>query len=65
MSAEQANTITSAVEPDLGTVRRFITDMIGRGAIVALIAAIIGLLTRMRDLNTELVPEFANAFETA
>src|SRR5262249_7888711 len=55
-----SNPITSAVEPDLGTVRQFITDMIARGAIVALVASIVGLLTRMRDLNTELMRKLAS-----
>jgi hypothetical protein len=27
--------VTSAVEPDLGTVKKFITDMIAQGAIAA------------------------------
>jgi transposase len=54
------DTITSAMTPDLGHVRRFITDMLSRGAIVELIAAIISLLSRMRDLNTELMAKLAS-----
>jgi hypothetical protein len=60
MLAEKASPITSAMAPDLDAVRRFIADMIARGAIVALIAAVVGLLTRMRDLNTELMARLAN-----
>ena len=37
--------ITSAVDPDLGAVKKFITDMIAKGAIAALVAAIVALLT--------------------
>lgn len=51
--------ITSAIAPDLETVRKFIADMIGKGAIAALVLAIVGLLTRMRDLNTELMKRIA------
>jgi transposase len=47
--------ITRPEAPDLEAVRRFIVDMIGRGAVTALVAAIIELLSRMRDLNTELM----------
>jgi transposase len=60
MSAEKATPITSAHVPDLDVVRTFITDMIARGAIVALIAAVVALLGRMRDLNTELMAKLAN-----
>jgi transposase len=52
--------ITSVVDPDLGAVRRFIEDMLARGAIAALVASILALLTRMRDLNTELVRKLAS-----
>jgi transposase len=53
-------TITSVVAPDLGAVEKFIADMIAKGAIAALIAAIVALLTRMRDLNTELMKKLAS-----
>jgi hypothetical protein len=33
--------VTSAVDPDLGTVKKFITDMIAKGAVAALVAAIV------------------------
>ena len=51
----QEKPITSFMDPDLGAVERFISDMIAHGAIAALIAAIVALLVKMRDLNTELV----------
>ena len=47
--------LTSALAPDLERVGRFITDMIGKGAVAALVTAILGLLSRMRDLNLELM----------
>jgi hypothetical protein len=40
--------ITSALAPDLDAVKKFIADMIAKGAIAALVAAIIALLARMR-----------------
>lgn len=52
--------ITSALGPDLEAVRRFITDMITRGAILVLIEAILGLLARMSNLNTDLVVKLAH-----
>jgi transposase len=52
--------VTSAVEPDLGTVKKFITDMIAQGAIAALVTAIVALLVRMRDLNVELMRKLAS-----
>jgi len=52
--------ITSAVGPDLDTVRTFITDMIAKGAVAALVAAILALLGKMRDLNTELMKKLAS-----
>ena len=57
--SEKPPTITSAIEPDLDAVRRFIADMISKGAIAALAAAIVALLVRMRDLNTELMSKLA------
>jgi len=47
--------ITSALSPDLEAVGRFIREMIERGAIAALVTAVLALLVRMRDLNLELV----------
>src|ERR1700690_4137995 len=58
--SERPPTITSALDPDLGAVRKFITDMVAKGAIAALVAAIVALLVRMRDLNTELMGKLAS-----
>jgi transposase len=52
--------ITSAVDPDLGAVSKFITDMIAKGAVAALVTAILALLVRMRDLNVELMRKLAS-----
>lgn len=52
--ARKLELITSEVDPDLAEVKRFIKARLAEGAIAALIAAILALLTRMRDLNTEL-----------
>jgi transposase len=59
-SSEKPPAITSALEPDLGAVRKFIADMLAKGAVVALVAAIVALLVRMRDLNTELMGRLAS-----
>ena len=58
--SEKPKVITSAVAPDLGAVKKFMTDMIAKGAIAALVAAIVALLVRMRDLNTELMRRLAS-----
>jgi transposase len=55
-----ADPITSAVAPDLGAVQQFIEDMLARGAVAALVTAILALLTKMRDLNAELVRKLAS-----
>jgi transposase len=54
-SSEPTPPITSALSPDLDAVGRFIREMIARGAIAALVTAVVALLVRMRDLNLELV----------
>ena len=46
--------ITSAHVPDLEQVRAWLQKMVTSMKFVQLIAAIIGLITRMRDINTEL-----------
>jgi len=58
--SEKPPEITSALDPDLGAVRKFIADMIAKGAIAALVAAIVLLLVKMRDLNTELMGKLAS-----
>jgi transposase len=59
-ASEKSPPITSAIDPDLGAVKKFIEDMIAQGAFAALVAAIIALLVRMRDLNTELMKKLAS-----
>jgi transposase len=59
-SSERTPLITSALSPDLEAVGRFIQEMIARGAIAALVAAVVSLLVRMRDLNLELVRKVAS-----
>ena len=50
-----------ALAPDLEAIRRFIVQMIARGAIAEMIASVLALLQRMRDLNTELITKIAAA----
>lgn len=50
---------TSPLAPDLDAVRDFITEMVTRGAVAGLVTAILALLTRMRDLNGELLARIA------
>ena len=59
MAAEKTDPITSAQAPDLEVVAGFMRDLIAKGAIAALIAAILSLLARMRALNTELMTKLA------
>ncbi len=58
--SEKPPAITSALEPDLDAERKFIADMIAKGAVAALVTAILSLLVRMRDLNTELMGKLAS-----
>ncbi len=58
--SERPPAITSALAPDLDAVKKFIGDMIAKGAIAALVTAILALLVRMRDLNTELMGKLAS-----
>ena len=48
-----------ALAPDLEAIGRFIADMIARGAIAELIASVLALLQRMREINTELMARIA------
>lgn len=50
---------TSPLAPDLDAVRAFIIEMVTRGAVAGLVTAILALLTRMRDLNGELLARLA------
>ena len=54
-NAPKLKLITSEVDPDLAEVKRFIKARLAEGAFAVLIAAILALLARMRDLNTELL----------
>jgi len=51
---------SQAFAPDFAFVVKFIVAMIARGAITELVSAIVGLLTRMRDINTELLAKAAS-----
>jgi transposase len=57
---DKSPAITSAIAPDLGAVKTFIADMIAKGAVAALVAAIVALLVKMRDLNGELMEKLAS-----
>ena len=48
------STITSPHAPDLGAVKQWMEEMVRAMRLVELIAAVLALITRMRDLNTEL-----------
>jgi transposase len=52
--APKLKLITSEIDPDLDEVKRFIKARIAEGAFAVLIVAVLALLARMRDLNTEL-----------
>jgi transposase len=52
--------ITNALAPDLDAVGKFIADMVAKGAIGALVTAVVALLVKMRDLNTELMRKLAS-----
>ncbi len=58
-SPQPSMPITSALAPDLEAVRRFLLEMIARRAFAELVAAVLALLARMRDLNTELMARVA------
>lgn len=54
-------TVTSPYAPDVDDVRRWLEKMIKAMRLVELVAAIIALVTRMRDINTELTRRLADA----
>lgn len=51
--------MTSVHDPDLGLVERFIQQKFAEGALAVLLATVLALLARMRDLNTELRQQLA------
>jgi transposase len=53
-------TITSAFAPDLDAVRVWLQKMIATLRFVEMVTAIVSLIGRMRDLNTELVTQLAH-----
>lgn len=57
--AAAVNLTAHALAPDLETIGRFIRDLIARGAIAELVASVLGLLQRMREINTELMARIA------
>ena len=60
MKASTAKLIASDFATlDLKRIRSFIAESVAEGAIAVLISTIIGLLTRMRDLNQELARQLA------
>jgi transposase len=59
MPSDRPTPITSPLAPDLEAVKEFLRAMFARGAIVEVITAVIALLTRMRELNTELLAKLA------
>jgi len=57
----QTATVTSPYTPDVEDVRQWMEKMIKATRLVELVAAIIALVTRMRDINTELTRRLADA----
>jgi transposase len=53
--------VTSAFTPDLEEVRAWLGKMIAALRFAELVAAILALITRMRDLNTDLIKQLAHA----
>jgi len=51
--------ITSPYAPDLAAVRAWLEKMIASGRFVEIVIAILALITRMRDVNTDLVAKLA------
>jgi hypothetical protein len=52
--------ITSAFAPDLEEIRAWLQKMIAALRFVDLVTAVVALLGRMRDINTELVSQLAH-----
>ena len=56
----KSETVTSPYAPDVDAVRVWLEDMVAAMSFARLIAAILTLITRMRDLNTELTKRVAH-----
>ena len=52
--------VTSVFAPDLDEVRAWLQKMIAALRFVELVTAVLALITRMRDLNTELIAQLAH-----
>ena len=52
--------VTSAFAPDLDEIRAWLQKMIATLKFVEMVTAIVALIGRMRDLNTELVAQLAH-----
>jgi len=53
------STITSPYQPDLASLRAWLEKMIASMKLAELIVAVVALVTRMRDINTELSKQLA------
>lgn len=60
MSSPNPPIITSPIAPDIGDVKAWIEKMVKALKFVELVSAIVYLVTRMRDINTELMRQVAN-----
>jgi transposase len=60
MTMASREKVTSAFAPDLDEVRAWLQKMIAALRFVEMVAAILALLARMRDINTELVLQLAH-----
>ena len=56
----QAETITGIYQPDVERVRTWLRKMVAEGRFVELVVAVIALIERLRDLNTELMKSVAH-----
>ena len=52
--------VTSAFAPDLEEIRAWLQKMIATLRFVEMVTAVLALIGRMRDLNTELVAQLAH-----
>lgn len=58
--AVEVNLRGHALAPNLAVLRRWMMEMVSRGALVELVSAILGLLQRMFEVNTELTARLAS-----